>query len=501
MRQLDKATIIGLAISCGLMMTTAANANDGVDRYEGPTCTPLRLFDEPTTKAAGYRFLSRDFQGGADGDSAFRWAVDLGVALVRLSARKVAKTLGPGEYPMAIFDLSSENGDTPVSFSDSSAPQGRHPGGSHDGGWNLDLGYYLTSLDGREFTPDFAACTEHFSGEDDHPDAYQCMGPADRLDVDRQALLFLELIRIHHEDFGDGLIEEIGIDARVQESVMARLAQWVRSRRHRATPALVEELSRRMTSDLYEGWARSHHHHLHLRLQRINSLGPRRPEVESLLSRERDLDLELRESRGPALFTRIGSCGLQRGLELSILGADEVRSVEYRVGSGPWREPASVEGGFRHVEGLTSRPGRASTRVTVEARVTLSSGAQQQLRRTVTLPRQDPELWIAFRAGQVRVRAVRLPSDAVHLWLELPNAYSRLITRVGYELIPRQGQPIRGETTTSGSQARPYAVRVVVPHNRGEIVLARAMVQLSGRFEISLPFLIPVRSSEPELWD
>lgn len=501
MRQLEQMTIAGLSVCCGLAWATVARANDGVDRYQGPTCTPLRAFDRPASEAAGYRFLPRDFRGGADGDSAFRWARDLGVALVRLSARHVSQTLGPGPFPMAVFDLSSENGDTPVSFSDTAAPRGRHPGGSHDGGWNLDLGYYLTSLEGRVFTPDFAACTEHFGNDDDHPDAYQCTGPADRLDVDRQALFLLEVIRVHHTDFNDGLIEEIGVDARIQEAILSRLGQWARSRRHRATRVLIGELERRMTADLYEGWARSHHHHLHLRLQRIDTMGAQRPRVEALFERERELDQDLAPGQGPVLNARVVSCGLERSVELSILRSGEVQRCEYRVGSGAWRGPASAERGFRHVEELESRPGRSERTVTVEARVTLRSGTQRVLRQELTLPRQDPELWIAVRPEQIEVRAVRLSSEAVQLWVDLPLTYRRYVTRVRYVLSPRRGQPILGESSASTSTTRSYLVRMTLPPTRRDIVLARAYLQLSGRLEIMVPFGIPARSVEPTLWD
>lgn len=501
MRRLEGTTIAGFAACCGLVWASAAYANDGVDRYQGPTCTELRAFDGPVSEAAGYRFLPRDFRGGADGDSAFRWARDVGVALVRLSARHVAQTLGAGPFPMAVFDLSSENGDTPVSFSDTVAPRGRHPGGSHDGGWNLDLGYYLTSLEGREFTPDFAACTDHFGSDDDHPDAYQCVGPADRLDVDRQALFLLEVVRVHHDDFNDDLIEEIGVDARIQEALLARLGQWVRSRRHRTTRALVNELERRMTADLYEGWARSHHHHLHLRLQRIDTMGALRPRVEALLQGEQELDQELAPGQGPALNARVRSCGLERSVAFSILRSEEVQRCEYRVGNGAWRGAASSERGFRHVEEIASRPGRSERTVTVDARVTLRSGTQQVLRQQLVLPRQDPELWIAVRPERIEIRAVRLSNEAVHLSVDLPLAYRRYVTRVRYVLDPSQGQPILGESSTPSNTTRSYPVRMALPSARREIVLARAYLQLSGRLEIMVPFVIPTRSVEPTLWD
>ena len=463
-----------------------AGANDGLDRYRGPTCTELRLFTEPSSPRAGYRMLSRDLEGGADGDRAFRWARDLGVAVVRLAARQVAINVGSGPYPMAIFDLSSENGDTPVAFADDAAPRGRHPGGSHDGGWNLDLGYYLTSVQGQRFTPDLAPCSEHWSGEDD---AWQCTGPADRLDVDRQALFLLELIRMHHEQFGDGLIEEIGMDARIQRSVLRRLDQWAGSRQNRATRPLVRELRRRLTADRFDGWARAHHHHLHLRLQRIEPFGPRRAEVDQVLAAERELDEELAPGRGPVIRARLRSCGLRRRLELRLARSEGVRRCEYRVAGSDWTRARRDGGGFRHVIDLSTRPGREGNDVLIDARITVAEGEAQERSLRLRLPRQDPELAVEIHPEQIRPRVEQLRGGESQLWLDLPRAYQLYITAVRWEFIPREGDPIRGQSHGSGSASRPYAVQLTLPAFRGEVVVGEVEVELAGRQRLRLPVL------------
>jgi len=327
------------------------------------------------------------------------------------------------------------------------------------------------------------------------------MGPADRLDVDRQALFFLELIRTHHDDFGDALIEEIGVDARVQEAVLSRLRAWARGRRHGATRALVDELARRMTADFYEGWSTSHHHHLHLRLQRVDALGPLRPAVEALLDRERALDLELASGQNPVLVTRLRSCGLERRLELSIVRGRGVTRVEYRVDGRAWRGPAVGQEPFRHVEELPGHPGRQGSQLLVEARLTLESGTQQVLSRRIAVPRQDPELWTAVRPEQIRVGASRAAAESVRLWVDMPSDYRQYVTGVRYVLTPRQGRPIVGETRTAGSWSRAYAVRLDLPAARRDIVLAQVVVELSGRVEVSIPFVLPEPRAGPPLWE
>ena len=98
-----------------MFVSTTALANDGRNRYEGAVPTPLFHLYAPVSDDAGFRVLPGDMEGGADGDPAFRWATRHGVALVRLAARRTVTALGKSPHPMAIFDLSAENGDTPVS--------------------------------------------------------------------------------------------------------------------------------------------------------------------------------------------------------------------------------------------------------------------------------------------------------------------------------------------------------------------------------------------------
>jgi hypothetical protein len=142
-----------------LLLASAAEANDGRDRYQTGYPNLFHHLMGPIADGAGFRVLPQDMPSGADGDPAYRWAQQHALDLMQVCARRTVVALGEANYSMAVFDLSAENGDTPVGFDSPTGPRGRHPGGSHDGGLNLDLGYYLTDLTGLEEKEDYAACT------------------------------------------------------------------------------------------------------------------------------------------------------------------------------------------------------------------------------------------------------------------------------------------------------------------------------------------------------
>lgn len=164
-----------------------AHANDGRNRYEQGVPANLFHLHAPVSAQAGFRVLAEDMANGADGDPAFRWVTRPALALLRLTSRRTHEVLGAAPFPYPVFDLASENGDTPLKVGPEGS-RGRHPGGSHDGGVNLDLGYYLTSERGLHESPDYAACSEHHKpGAEGKPvDANICKGPADRLDTPRR---------------------------------------------------------------------------------------------------------------------------------------------------------------------------------------------------------------------------------------------------------------------------------------------------------------------------
>lgn len=184
-------------------------ANDGRNRYEQGISSEVVYWYAPPAPAAGYRMLAEDMAGGADGDTAFRWVNREALAMVRLASLRTAEVMGLAQLPYPVFDLTSENADTPLKFG-KDGPRGRHPGGSHDGGFNLDLGYYLTSEKGKVETPDFAACTEHYrpDGKGGEREAHLCTSIADRLDTPRQTFFILELVRTHMDALPRQILHE-----------------------------------------------------------------------------------------------------------------------------------------------------------------------------------------------------------------------------------------------------------------------------------------------------
>lgn len=403
-------------------------ANDGVDRYRKAVPNTFRLFPAPVAPEAGYQVLPRDMEGGADGDLRFRWAQPHAVALVQVAARAVAKDLGTGPHPMAIMDLSAENGDTPV---DGRVPKGRHPGGSHDGGLNLDLGYYLTSLKGKVYTPDYAAATEHFERRPDGTwkDVPQCLGPADRLDVPRQARFFLELFRIDRASFGGDLLEEIGVDFQVRQPVLAQVRAWAQTGQFGADAGLVEAMERVFTSDEAEGWARTHHHHCHLRLRDLPLLGAHRKALEALRAR----------ARGEAQ-------GMKAGLEAALLSTDLGRSVEvewpgtvtearFRLAGGAWTH--AQPGDPRNRAVLELPESREAVAVTVEAEAQVDGRVAT---RTITLelPAQDPRLAVAVETSRLTGDAVEAAGQ-VRVRPRFPQAYLAWVTETAL-VVHRRGR-------------------------------------------------------------
>ena len=221
------------------------------------------------TAPSYYNLLKGDKQGGADGRAEFRWARRYAIAAVKLAAYRVFKEMGRAKFGPAIFDCSNEGGLTPFEIQGNGCRQ-RHPGSSHDGGVNLDIGYYLKDLKGKFYTPDYAACTDHFKGR---KDAYRCLGKPDKLDVARQALFYVELFRIHLEWFRGQLLREVGIDEKVRKAVLEQLLRWEKHNKYGVTKALIKEIMQRWNSDPYEGWAWSHHHHTHLRFSALKEDG------------------------------------------------------------------------------------------------------------------------------------------------------------------------------------------------------------------------------------
>ncbi len=427
-------------VLCLALGTTLA-ANDGVDRYRKAVPNTFQLFPQPVSPDAGYGILAQDMKGGADGDIRHRWAQPHAVDLVRIAARAVVRDLGPGPHPLLIMDASSENGDTPVQLDP--APLGRHPGGSHDGGLNLDLGYYLTSLKGKVYTPDFAAATEHFEARPDGSlkDVPQCLGPADRLDVPRTARFFAELFRIHREAFRCDLLEEIGVDFQVRQPVIAQVRQWAASGKYGASQAMVDDMEIILTSDEANGWARTHHHHLHLRIRDLPTLGMHRAAIAILCTRARQEEAELRtatEAR-PGLAVSLLSTDLSRSLEAELLptGA-KVKDLRFRVVGSSWRHAQPGDARNRAVLDLP----RATTAGTamVEAEGLAQDGKPFQLKVTVELPEQNPRLGIAVDPAALKAD-VKESLEGLSIQPRIPTSFRAWVTETAL-LLHREGQKV-----------------------------------------------------------
>ncbi len=425
-----------LGLVCLGLVSLGLGANDGFDRYRKQVPHTLRLFPLPASPEAGYLMLERDMEGGADGDIRHRWAQPHAVALVQCCARAVARDLGPGPHPMVIMDASSENGDTPVELG--STPRGRHPGGSHDGGLNLDLGYYLTSLKGQVHTPDFAACTNHYRLQDGKlRDTYQCLESADRLDVPRTTRFFVELAAFNRDLFNGDLLEQVGVDFQVRKAVLAQAQAWARERRYGVDTVLVGDLERILTSDEADGWARTHHHHLHLRLRDFPLHGAHRKALDHLMATARQEEGLLRKvtQAGPALVVALHSVDLQRSLEVELQPSHlEVQDLQFRVDEGPWRKAQPGDPRNRAVLDLAA-PFKATAKV--EAQGTLK-GKPLSLSCVIELPEQSPRLGIAIEAAHLKAE-VQEEGGALAFDLKVPRTYQAWVTEYAL-VLHRPGQ-------------------------------------------------------------
>lgn len=465
-----------------LAMGTALAANDGVDRYRKAVPNTFLLFPQPVSPDAGYGILSQDMRGGADGDIRHRWAQPHAVALVRVAARAVARDLGPGPNPLLIMDASSENGDTPVQFDP--APHGRHPGGSHDGGLNLDLGYYLTSLKGKVYSPDFAAATEHFETRPDGSlkDVPQCLGPADRLDVPRTARFFVELFRIHREAFHCDLLEEIGVDIQVRQPVIAQVRQWAAAGKYGASRTMADDMEMILTSDEAEGWARTHHHHLHLRIRDLPTLGTHRPAIAALRARARQEEAELcaaAETR-PRLAVALLSTDLSRSLEAELLpmGA-AVKDLRFRVDGSAWQHAQPGDPRNRAVLDL---PGMTVAGIAlVEAEGLDRYGKPIHLKASVELPEQSPRLGIAVDPAALRAEVAETP-EGLHIQPRIPASFKAWVTETAL-VLHREGQKAE-RRVLEGDQA----------HRVDAKCLTKVELQVicSGRKAVHVPIWIKI---------
>lgn len=451
-----KRHILSLTILFLSLFSYCSLASDGIDRYRKAGPNTLYLFTEPQP-GCGYGVLPKDSQGGADGTVEFRWVQEQMQALVRVCAYRTEKEFGPSKYPLTIFDGSAENGDTPVDWEPS--PRGRHPGGSHDGGINLDLGYYLTSLEGKKFTPDYAACTEHFiyyldEKKDDVPkDAFICMDKADRLDTPRMAYFYLQMFSINREMFGGALLGQIGADFYVREAVINQLENWISEKKYGTTREFLDDFRRVVTCDEYEGWAGSHHHHTHIRLNDIDIYGKLRPAVEKLLALEREIDYRLLGGKdgNPVLRTRLLSSDLERAIEAELIGGGDKSSLRFNADEVVFLNAQKGDPRNRAVLELS---GVLAVRkqVTIAVERPDNKGGQERYSKVIILPAQDPRLAISIDPSQIKAEAVRVKNDFL-CEITYPAIYERLVTKELFDVVA-DGKTFEFAAERPGTQVR-----------------------------------------------
>lgn len=504
LRQGQAILLVAIAwVGCRAFLADAW-ANDGRDRYQGRTPTTFVHVAAPRGPRSGYRVLPRDMRGGADGDRMFRWARREAVDLVHVLAFRTATALGVGAHPLAIFDLSAENGDTPIQLQPGKSPRGRHPGGSHDGGLNLDLGYYLSSEKGLHYSPDYAACGDHFLTAEEarrkkrdpkqpFHDAWRCRKAADRLDVARQSYFYVQLFTLHLEQFGGDLLEEVGVDEQVARAVLAQIRRWVTEKRHGATPRIVAEMERVFNYSPYEGWAWAHHHHTHLRLRNISADGRFRPAFERLRAEARRALLRQSTTRSGrsllALELTLSSTALSRTLAVHVLhDGERPTGCRFRLDGrgawvvGEWRSrPCQHEWDLGH--GLLPR---ARLR-TVEVEIRFGDGRQVRLKQTLQEPRKPAFLYVGVEPQRLRGELSCTPvagrSTTCTARLDFPRAYGVILTGVRYLVTRRDGS----ELVVAGESKPGVARRFDVDVARSPIWLVRAELTFSGRQRYVVP--------------
>ncbi|MCP4215071.1 MAG: hypothetical protein GY765_10455 [bacterium] len=459
-------------------------ANDGRDRYAGAYANELCLFPDAPVLQSGYRVLSEDGPGGADGDRAFRWTRLQSIALVRIAAHETAVKLGDANYNMAIFDLSAENGDTPVQFDKEKPPRGRHPGGSHDGGLNLDLGYYLTSLKGAKYSPDHSACTDHFQKD---KDTYICNGPPDRLDVERQSFFMLQLLKINRDLFNGHFLEQIGMDWKIQEVILYRLNKWVKENKFAAHQKYIDDFKQICTADLYEGWAYAHHHHLHLRLREISLYGKHRAAFLKLFKKERTIDFKLLSAAAKpgetVLRTRLRSYAMERSIEVEVPRA--FKKVKFRVEGGQWVEDdPSFPTRRLAVLSLPTELSLEPKTLKIEAALGTDNDTQT-ISAVLGMPRLEPYLFVSVDPKRLEASFTRT-GNRWKLQIKAPKIYKTYITGVYFEIFRQEGDVIVKKKYDASMTDYSYLHNAGNSPNR-EIKLIRAQVVLASRMRIKLP--------------
>jgi hypothetical protein len=217
---------------------------------------------------------------------------------------------------------------------------------------------------------------------------------------------------------------------------------------------------------------------VHLRLRDLPLAGALAAGEARLLERERAIDLALLGG-GPALRARLLSVGLERAIELELLGAKAARDVRFEVqGAGVSDADPADYAGQRAVIDLPGGLQPAEQQRRVAAWLVTDDGGPQQLGATVTLPRLEAHLAVAIDPARLRARARRV-DGTWQLEVTLPQAYRALVTGALFR-VHRAGAV---EELSAEDRGTRFVARVV----DGEPPLVEAVVVASGRQRIAVP--------------
>ncbi len=477
-------------------------ANDGSDRYHPDRAVVLQHLYAPVTNTEGYTVLEEDMAGGADGAPAFRWARPFTLAIIRLAAWDTANEFGVSPIPMALFDMTTEFADTPVSREEGKPPRGRHPGNSHDGGINIDLGYYMTSLKGLYEEPDFSVCDEHYSetakDEDGKPkDAYECLGPANRLDEKRQAYFFLQLFKMHIDLFDYMLFESIGVDYHVKKAVLEQIRKWQSESRYCINDQIIREMDTIMTCARWEGWAKFHHHHTHIRFHDLDSSGEFRRVFEKLYEQERAMELAVQKELNPekAVFIKadLYSYSLTRYIEASLLSEDpsRIKKAEYSLDEGEWISSEEPDNNFRCMLDVQKRIPSPERKLILRARYETADGNSEEIVREIYSPAVDAQARIRIDRNKFRTFCEKKEEGGSSVWecrLEYPQYYNYYITDLKYVFYIREfpEKPENVEADRTDNSCR------FVQKEGNTVEMIEAVITLTARMRISVPVYINI---------
>lgn len=179
---------------------------------------------------------------------------------------KAAAWAGGNDEPLGLGDMSESNGNIPGTRENDPG----HPAGTHEDGYDMDIGYYQTAA-----APDnkLRPICPHTEGGQE---AYHCTGAPTTLDVWRNAL-FLGLL------FQSPRTRVIGVDGKVgplvEEAMDVLCGQgWLEG-----TPCTQEVALAYETTDQGMGWFYFHHHHLHISLKGVAPAAPSLPGASECL--------------------------------------------------------------------------------------------------------------------------------------------------------------------------------------------------------------------------